>query len=31
VLIEVHDDGGTRVRARLPDPLLARFRSFVTD
>jgi GTP-binding protein HflX len=30
VLIEVHDDEGTRVRARLPDPVLARFRGFVT-
>jgi GTP-binding protein HflX len=30
VLVEVHDVGGTRVRARLPDPVLARFRGFVT-
>jgi GTP-binding protein HflX len=30
VLVEVHDDAGTRVQARLPDPVLARFRSYVT-
>ncbi|HEY5014266.1 MAG TPA: GTPase HflX [Acidimicrobiia bacterium] len=30
VLVEVHDEGGTRVRARLSDPVLSRFRGFVT-
>jgi GTP-binding protein HflX len=30
VLVEVHDEGGTRVRARLSNPVLARFRGFVT-
>ena len=30
VLVEVHDAGGTRVRARLSDPVLSRFRGFVT-
>ena len=30
VLVEVHDDGGTRVRARLSDPVFSRFRGFVT-
>ena len=30
VLVEVHDEGGTRVRARLSDAVLARFRGFVT-
>jgi len=29
VLVEVHDDGGTRVRARLPHLDLARFEEFV--
>jgi GTP-binding protein HflX len=30
VLVEVHAEGGTRVRARLSDPVLSRFRGFVT-
>ncbi|MDQ1535481.1 MAG: GTPase [Actinomycetota bacterium] len=30
VLVEVHDDDGTRVRARLSDPVFSRFRGFVT-
>jgi GTP-binding protein HflX len=30
VLVEVHDEVGTRVRARLSDPVLSRFRGFVT-
>jgi GTP-binding protein HflX len=30
VLVEVHDEGGTRVRARLSDAVLSRFRGFVT-
>jgi GTP-binding protein HflX len=30
VLVEVHDEAGTRVRARLSDPVLSRFRGFVT-
>ena len=30
VLVEVHGEGGTRVRARLANPVLARFRGFVT-
>jgi GTP-binding protein HflX len=30
VVVEVHADEGTRVRARLPDPVLERFRGFVT-
>jgi GTP-binding protein HflX len=28
VLVEVHDDGGTRVRARLPDAAVGRFAEF---
>src|SRR5262245_24130501 len=31
VLVEVHGDGGTRVRARLPHLDVARFREFVVD
>jgi GTP-binding protein HflX len=28
VLVEVHADGGTRVRARVPDPVAGRFAEF---
>ncbi len=31
VLVEVHDDAGMRVRARLPEPVLSRVREFVTS
>ena len=31
VLVEVHGEGGTRVRARLPQLNLARFEEFVVD
>ena len=31
VLVEVHDDEGTRVRARIPDTAVHRFAAFVVD
>ncbi len=31
VLVEVHGEGGTRVRARLPELNLAHFKEFVVE
>ncbi|MDQ1520655.1 MAG: GTPase, partial [Actinomycetota bacterium] len=31
VLVEVHAEGGTRVRARVPDPIIGRFAEFAAQ